>query len=100
MKKASMRAVNGQTMAFDPTLDGMSGMFEERQVVDSGELAHCIECGCHDLAACHDEAADGPCAWLVIDRRTGRGVCSACRHALRRWRSGDRAFAVAVERKG
>lgn len=60
-------------------------------------LAHCIECGCHDLAACHDEASGGPCSWLAVDRGAGKGVCSACAQALERWKAGDLEFAVPVE---
>jgi len=58
-------------------------------------LAHCVECGCHDMAACVDEANDGPCYWLVVDRAAGLGVCSACSQALDRWNAGDRSIAVA-----
>ena len=61
------------------------------------KLAHCIACGCHDMAACHDEATGGPCSWLAVDRDEGKGVCSACPEALTRWNKGDRAFAVPVE---
>lgn len=61
------------------------------------KLAHCIECGCHDMAACHDEEADGPCSWLALDRDAGAGVCSACPDALGRWGAGDRSFAVPVD---
>lgn len=61
------------------------------------KLAPCIECGCHDLAACHDEASGGPCSWLVVDRAAGLGVCSACSDAVARWQAGDRAIAVPVE---
>lgn len=60
------------------------------------KLAHCIECGCHDMAACYDEAADGPCSWLELDRDAGNGVCSACPDAVERWKQGDRTFAVPV----
>lgn len=61
------------------------------------KLAHCIECGCHDLAACHDEKTDGPCSWLVVDRQAQLGVCSACEPALERWHAGDRSLAVPVD---
>ncbi len=54
------------------------------------KIAHCIECGCLDFAACHDPASDGPCGWLVVDRVAGVGVCSACPQALPRWNAGDR----------
>ena len=60
-------------------------------------LAHCISCGCHDYAACQDEATGGPCSWLAVDRAEGLGVCSACPEALERWNKGDRDFAVPVE---
>ena len=52
-------------------------------------LAHCIECGCHDEAACYDENAGGPCAWLVVDRAEGKGVCSACPEGLARWNASN-----------
>lgn len=59
-------------------------------------LAHCIECGCHDMAACHDEESGGPCYWLAVDRDAAKGVCPACPNALERWHAGDRWFAVPV----
>lgn len=61
------------------------------------KLAHCIECGCHDMAACRDDVTDGPCSWLAVDRQAGKGVCSACPDALDRWKAGDREFAVPVD---
>jgi hypothetical protein len=61
------------------------------------KLAHCIECGCHDLAACNDDKTDDPCSWLVVDRAEGKGVCSACPEAVKRWNAGDRSFAVQVD---
>lgn len=63
-------------------------------------LAHCIECGCHDLAACVNEDTGVPCSWLVVDRTACVGVCSACPEAVERWRKGDRACAVPVEHAG
>jgi hypothetical protein len=59
---------------------------------------HCIGCGCHDLGACWDEAADQTCHWLVLDRHAGLGVCSSCPEDLARWQQGDREAAVPVER--
>ncbi|MEF2975491.1 hypothetical protein V3473_31080, partial [Pseudomonas aeruginosa] len=56
----------------------------------SFKLAHCIECGCHDLAACFDEASGGPCSWLALDRAAGVGVCSACPDGMERWNAGER----------
>ena len=35
---------------------------------------HCIECGCHDMAACFDEVAGEPCSWLAVDRAVGGAV--------------------------
>ena len=61
------------------------------------KLTHCIECGCHDLAACYDEKSDGPCSWLAVDREDGKGVCSACPEGLARWNAGDRSTAVPVD---
>lgn len=60
-------------------------------------LAHCIGCGCHDFAACTDEATGCPCSWLVVDRKAGKGVCSACQEHLVRWHAGDRSLAVPVD---
>jgi hypothetical protein len=70
-------------------------MYRDDQV-SAMKLAHCIECGCHDLAACHDETTDGPCSWLALDRNAGKGVCSACPAGVTRWNAGDREFAVPV----
>lgn len=61
------------------------------------EIAYCIECGCHDLAACVHERTGQPCSWLVVDRDIGKGVCSVCRSAMKRWRRGDREVAVPVD---
>jgi hypothetical protein len=36
-------------------------------------LATCIGCGCDD-----DHACELGCAWLVVERRVGLGVCSEC----------------------
>lgn len=58
------------------------------------KLAHCIECGCHDFAACHDDQTGGPCSWLAVDRQAGQGVCSSCSDALERWKAGNGKFAV------
>lgn len=52
-------------------------------------LAFCIECRCHDMAACETEA-DGACYWLDVDYEIAAGVCSACPEALDRWNSGER----------
>lgn len=66
-------------------------------VKPSFKLAHCIECGCHDLAACFDEASGGPCSWLALDRAAGVGVCSACPDGMERWNAGEREPAVPVD---
>ena len=58
------------------------------------KLAHCIECGCHDMAACCTVEGRDPCSWLAVDRQAGLGVCSACPAALQRWNTGDRTSAV------
>lgn len=60
-------------------------------------LAHCIECGCHDFAACQVDDTGGPCSWLAVDRAAGLGVCSACPDGLARWQAGDRTVAVPVD---
>lgn len=59
-------------------------------------IAHCIEFGCHDMAACYDEKADGPCSWLAVDRQAILGVCSACPDAMERWNAGDKTVVVPV----
>ena len=61
------------------------------------KLAYCIECGCHDYAACHAPHSGDPCSWLALDREAGNGVCSACPDALDRWNAGNREFAVPVD---
>jgi len=52
-------------------------------------LAFCIGCGCHDQAACENEAGDA-CHWLAVDYEDRKGVCSACPDDLVRWVAGDR----------
>lgn len=61
------------------------------------EIAYCIGCGCHDFAACADEATGEPCSWLVVDYAAQRGVCSACPEDIDRWIAGDRELAAPVE---
>jgi ParB/RepB/Spo0J family partition protein len=39
------------------------------------QVATCVICGCTD-----DEACDGGCSWMVVDRESGRGVCNT--HSL------------------
>jgi hypothetical protein len=65
-----------------------------------GGVSHCATCGCHDLAACFDEATCGPCSWLVVDREAKLGVCSACPEGLHRWNAGDRQLPVLVDLSG
>lgn len=60
-------------------------------------IAHCIECGCHDYAACFDREEQEPCHWLVVNYGEGVGVCSACPEGLARWDAGDHSFAVPIE---
>jgi ParB/RepB/Spo0J family partition protein len=48
---------------------------EEEQLEEGDDVATCIICGCTD-----DEACDGGCSWMVVDRETGRGVCNS--HSL------------------
>lgn len=52
------------------------------------DVSTCIGCGCTDVRAC--QAETGPCHWLRVDRRVGRGVCSECPDHLARWDTGDR----------
>jgi hypothetical protein len=40
---------------------------------DEEDESQCIVCGCTDMAACPDG-----CAWAVVDRACGVGVCTAC----------------------
>ncbi|MBT0960313.1 hypothetical protein [Denitromonas iodatirespirans] len=56
-----------------------------------------IACGYTDLCACWDDAAAEPCTWLMVDRETGLGVCSACPEALTRWQAGDLSVAVPAD---
>jgi hypothetical protein len=35
--------------------------------------AYCRCCGCSDAAACPQG-----CAWVLVDREKGRGICSSC----------------------
>lgn len=60
------------------------------------ETATCIGCGCTDHAACQGE--EGPCWWLDVDYRIGRGVCSCCSEHLPRWRAGERERRLLVAR--
>ena len=46
----------------------------------------CIGCGCTDNNACIDTVDGYPCSWLVVDRMTGKGVCSECPGHLREFR--------------
>ncbi|PMS91999.1 hypothetical protein C1T06_22785 [Vibrio parahaemolyticus] len=45
--------------------------------------AFCINCGCSDSKACVTD--NGPCCWLKVDRKNGRGVCSNCSSRLNEW---------------
>lgn len=54
--------------------------------------AYCIQCRCHDDAACVDRVTGLPCSWLRLDRAHARGVCSACSAATARWDAGDRTW--------
>lgn len=54
------------------------------------KIRFCIGCGCHDHDACVEPLDEGvPCHWIKNDARAV-GVCSCCRPALKRWRTGDR----------
>lgn len=53
-------------------------------------ISNCIGCGCHDFAACVDEATGRPCSWLVLDTAAAVGVCSACPDSLVQWNQGMR----------
>jgi hypothetical protein len=43
--------------------------------------AKCVACGCSDSMAC-----PSGCYWLVVDRRTGKGVCSNCKASVKTFR--------------
>jgi len=66
--------------------------------IDSiGWVARCIGCGCDDLHACWDEAANEPCHWVRVDHTAGLGVCSVCAELVAAWDAGDRRMRVPVE---
>ncbi|MGD0585570.1 MAG: ParB/RepB/Spo0J family partition protein [Oryzomonas sp.] len=46
-------------------------------------VATCIGCGCDDNHACAGDG--GPCSWIVVDRQTGKGVCSECEGSMEEW---------------
>ncbi|HBN6266187.1 TPA: hypothetical protein L3N15_004168 [Vibrio parahaemolyticus] len=67
---------------------------EEPQDADEGQAmvihrirplteVFCIGCGCSDSKACVTD--NGPCHWLKLDRKNGRGVCSNCSRRLNEW---------------
>lgn len=45
-------------------------------------VARCISCGCTDDEACivriPGQMLPTTCAWILVDRRKGEGLCSAC----------------------
>lgn len=53
------------------------------------QIATCIGCGCDDLNAC-DDGLLGSCAWLIVDRARGLGVCTSCVSHLARYKKGER----------
>ncbi|MBI5178156.1 MAG: hypothetical protein HZA04_02745 [Nitrospinae bacterium] len=48
----------------------------ETLIAPGGPEARCIHCGCSDDLACM--TLEGPCHWVWVDRKTGRGLCSGC----------------------
>lgn len=58
--------------------------------------SRCIGCGCDDFHACFDKKAGQPCYWLLVDRPSALGVCSACPDHVARWNAGDRRIAEPV----
>lgn len=62
------------------------------------ESSTCIGCGCTDVRAC--QGASGPCHWLRVDRRIGRGVCSECAEHVARWDAGERTSGAMGGREG
>lgn len=60
-------------------------------------IAHCIGCGCTDLAACWDDEKGAPCHWVRVDRATGVGVCSCYRDLAPDWDQGKRQMRGPVE---
>lgn len=60
-------------------------------------VAVCIGCGCDDNHACVDKDHHA-CSWLVVNRKTGKGVCSFCIEHLERWHLCGYAAPVPVGR--
>lgn len=61
--------------------------------------AVCIGCGCSEFDPCIIPLRSGSstCYWVAVDRRVGRGVCSAdeCRgEPLQRWDRGERELST------
>lgn len=63
----------------------------------------CISCGCSEFDPCTftHRGIRCTCAWIVVDRRTHRGVCSTqkCRAHLNRWDRGDRELSDQAKRR-
>lgn len=59
-------------------------------MTDAYRVSHCIGCGCHDFAACVEEATGMPCSWIAVDAVAAVGVCSSCPEAMTPWNQGVR----------
>ena len=44
-----------------------------REFLNNNTESKCIFCGCTDSRAC-----EGGCHWILVDRKSGLGVCSEC----------------------
>ena len=67
--------------------------------------AICIGCGCTEFEPCQimnkRRGMAYGCAWVVVDRRAGIGVCSTqkCRAELPRWDRGDRKLSDQAKKR-
>ena len=61
----------------------MNNSFAE--IYASNDVATCIACGCDDCHACFDKNTGNPCHWLRVDRKLKLGVCSCCKHSVKKW---------------
>ncbi len=52
---------------------GLSPLEARIRAAQAAGEATCLGCGCTDSRAC-----DGGCGWVLVDRRRGIGVCTAC----------------------
>lgn len=55
------------------TSDPIGQLIRDQRDQTKVKEATCIKCGCTDSKACEEG-----CSWVWVDRRLGRGLCSAC----------------------